>query len=202
MTEQVVKENSKAQKLLVWYRFGKWMENYCMKQFFLFSLLLIFFSPSLVKAQKGKTLFGGNLIIGTPVGDFRNGYRSVLGVEGLAGFAVASNVYVTGTIGYQSFAADPAYPEIYYNYGNITMIPLKAGVRFYPVQQFFVTGNLGTGLVKDAELLARESRFIYDVGAGLHISKLQASIHYDAIKRVNSPGSSNSIVVKVGIGIR
>ncbi len=82
------------------------------------------------------------------------------------------------------------------------MIPLKAGVRFYPVQQFFVTGNLGTGLVKDAELIARESRFIYDVGAGLHISKLQASIHYDAIKRINSPGSSNSIVVKVGIGIR
>ena len=174
-----------------------------MKQVFLFSLLLFFFiSPSFVNAQKGKAIYGGNLIFGSPLGDFRAGYRSVIGIEGLAGFGLTNNLYAVGTICYQSYAADPSYPEIFNEYGRISMIPLKAGLRLYPGKQFFVTGNLGVGLVDDGQLVARESRFVYDVGAGLHFSKVHASVHYDAIKRVNNPGTSGAILLKVGIAIK
>jgi len=179
------------------------MENECMKQLFLFPLLLVLFiSPSILKAQKGKPIFGGNVIAGMPTGELRNGYKSVFGIEGMGGIAVVKNLYVMGTIGFQSYAPDPNAVFPYAGYDRITMIPLKAGLRLYPVNKVFLTGNLGVGLVDDGELVARESRFVYDVGAGLHYSMFQASIHYDAIKRVNSTGTSNAFLIKLGIAIR
>lgn len=152
-------------------------------------------------AQKGNTIFGGNVIVGAPLSDFRNNYKSVFGIEGFGGFGLGQKAFVTGTIGFQSYAPDPgSYDGVYY--GKITMIPLKAGVRFYPVNNFFLTGNAGIGLVRDETIEARESRFAYDVGAGLNFSIFNASVHYDAIKRVNAPGSSNAVLLKLGIAIR
>ena len=62
-----------------------------MKQKMLFSLLAAFLGlMPITFAQKGNTIFGGNVIVGAPLGDLRNDYRSVFGIEGLAGFGVAT----------------------------------------------------------------------------------------------------------------
>ena len=169
-----------------------------MKQKMLVSILAAFLGLMPVTfAQKGNTIFGANAIVGAPLGDLRNDYRSVFGIEGLAGFAVAESVYITGTIGFQSYA-----PESYNPYGKITMVPLKAGVRFYPVKNLFLTGNAGIGLLKDETIDARESRFAYDVGAGLSFSIFNASVHYDGWQRKNNNGGSNAVLLKLGIAIR
>ena len=169
-----------------------------MKQKMLFSILAAFLGLMPVTfAQKGNTIFGGNVIVGAPLGDLRNDYRSVFGIEGLAGFGVAESVYITGTIGFQSYA-----PETYNPYGKITMVPLKAGVRFYPIRNLFLTGNAGVGLIKDETIDARESRFAYDVGAGLSFSIFNASVHYDGWQKKNTNGGSNSVLLKLGIAIR
>ncbi len=174
-----------------------------MKKLFIISTLAILFvCPAILMAQKGKPIFGGNVIAGVPSGELRNGYKSVFGIEGMGGIGVAKNLYVMGTIGFQSYAPDPNALFPYAGYGRITMIPLKAGLRLYPVNNIFLTGNLGVGLVDDGELVARETRFVYDVGAGVHYSMFQASIHYDAIKRINSSGASNAFLIKLGIAIR
>lgn len=169
-----------------------------MKQKILFSVLVavLGFLPG-VFAQKGKAIFGGNVIVGAPLGDFRNDYKSVFGIEGLAGFGVAQNVYLTGTLGFQSYA-----PESYNPYGKITVVPLKAGVRFYPANNFFLTGNAGLGLIRDETIDARESRFAYDVGAGLNFSIFNASVHYDGWQKKNTSGGSHSVLLKLGIAIR
>ena len=173
-----------------------------MKQFILSSLVVFFMGlPGLVKAQKGKVIFGGNVNVGAPLGEFRNDYKSAFGIEGLAGFAVAENVYLTGTIGYQSYAPDPN-SFIGMEYGKITSVPLKAGVRFYPIKNLFLTGNAGVGLIKDETIDARESRFAYDVGAGLSFSIFNASVHYDGWQKKNTNGGSNSVLLKLGIAIR
>lgn len=173
-----------------------------MKQFILYSAsFLIICLPGLVKAQKGNSIFGGNMIVGAPLGEFRNDYKSVFGIEGFGGFGLGQKTYITGTIGFQSYAPDPN-SFIGAEFGKITMIPLKAGIRFYPANNFFLTGNAGIGLVRDETIQARESRFAYDVGAGLNFNIFNASIHYDAIKRVNAPGSSNAVLLKLGIAIR
>ena len=148
-------------------------------------------------AQKANTIFGGNVIVGAPLGDLRSDYRSVFGIEGFGGFGVSQKVYLTGTIGFQSYA-----PESYNPYGKITMVPLKAGVRFYPVKNLFLTGNAGVGLIKDETIDARESRFAYDVGAGLNFSIFNASVHYDGWQKKNANGGSHSVLLKLGIAIR
>ncbi len=169
-----------------------------MKQKVLLSLFVtcIGFLPATF-AQKANTIFGGNVIIGAPLGDLRNDYRSVVGIEGLAGFGVGQNVYLTGTIGFQSYA-----PESFNPYGKITLVPLKAGVRFYPINNFFLTGNAGLGLIRDETIDARESRFAYDIGAGLSFSIFNASVHYDGWQKKNTNGGSNSVLLKLGIAIR
>ena len=169
-----------------------------MKQKFLFSMFVACIGiTSVAVAQKANTIFGGNVIIGAPLGDLRNDYRSVVGIEGLAGFGVGQNVYLTGTLGFQSYA-----PESFNPYGKITMVPLKAGVRFYPVNNFFLTGNAGLGLIRDETIDARESRFAYDIGAGLSFSIFNASVHYDGWQKKNTNGGSNSVLLKLGIAIR
>jgi hypothetical protein len=148
-------------------------------------------------AQKANTIFGGNVIIGAPLSDLRNDYKSVFGIEGFGGFGLGQKAYITGTIGYQSYAPESTNP-----YGKISMIPLKAGVRFYPVNNFFLTGNAGVGLIKDETIDARESRFAYDIGAGLNFNIFNASVHYDGWQKKNTDGGSHSVLLKLGIAIR
>ena len=148
-------------------------------------------------AQKANTIFGGNVIVGAPLGDFRNDYRSVFGIEGFGGFGLGQSAYITGTIGFQSYA-----PESYNPYGKISMVPLKAGIRYYPVKNLFLTGNAGVGLIKDETIDARESRFAYDIGAGLNFNIFNASVHYDGWQKKNTSGGSHSVLLKLGIAIR
>lgn len=170
-----------------------------MKKLFLFFTLVTVFASIFNSsfAQKKNTIFGGNLIVGFPAGSFGDSYTSATGVEGLAGIGIAKNLYLTGTLGYVSYAA-----ESYNLYGRITLVPLKAGLRVYTTDHFFVTGNAGLGLIKDQSMNARESRFAYDVGAGVQFSMFQASVHYDGWQRRNADGSSNSILLKLGIAIK
>ena len=84
-----------------WYKIGKYEENQSMKKLFIISTLAILFvCPSMLMAQKGKPIFGGNVIAGVPSGELRNGYKSVFGIEGMGGIGVAKNLYVMGTIGF------------------------------------------------------------------------------------------------------
>ena len=169
-----------------------------MKKKILFSILVavLGLSPAAF-AQKANTIFGGNVIVGAPLGDLRNDYRSVFGIEGFGGFGLGQKAFITGTIGFQSYA-----PESYNPYGKISMVPLKAGVRFYPVNNFFLTGNAGVGLIKDETIDARESRFAYDIGAGLNFNIFNASVHYDGWQKKNTNGGSHSVLLKLGIAIR
>lgn len=118
-------------------------------------------------------------------------------LRGLVVLDWGQKAYITGTIGFQSYA-----PESYNPYGKISMIPLKAGVRFYPVKNLFLTGNAGVGLIKDETIDARESRFAYDIGAGLNFNIFNASVHYDGWQKKNTNGGSHSVLLKLGIAIR
>ena len=167
------------------------------KKSLLLVLLAFVFANGTLLAQKKNTLFGGNIIVGFPVGSFGDSYTSALGFEGFGGIGLGENLYATGTLGYVSYAA-----ESYNPYGRVTLIPIKAGLRYYATKNLFLTGNAGVGLIKDQDMTSRESRFAYDVGAGFQFSKFQAGLYYDGWKRQNTSGSSNSILLKFGIAIK
>jgi hypothetical protein len=149
-------------------------------------------------AQKDMNIFaGGNVLIGFAGGDFKKGYSYATGIDASLGFGITEKLYVLGTAGYTSYKNEDTNP-----YGIITLIPLKAGVRVYPIKNLFIAGNAGVGFLKDKVMASRESRFVYDIGIGAHGTLMQAGFYYDGWKRKNSSGSSNTFQIRVGFAIK
>lgn len=147
-------------------------------------------------AQKRETFIGGNLIYAFPSSAFKTGYKHGTGIEGSLGIG-KSKVYLIGTVGYQSYKAISTNP-----YGKITVIPVKAGLRVYPVKSIFLTGNAGVGFLKDEVMSSRESRFMYDAGIGFHFFLPQISVHYEAWKKQSSPGYTTAVLLKMGFALK
>jgi hypothetical protein len=149
-----------------------------------------------VTAQKLNTFVGGNLIIGFPTGDFKDGYKRATGIDASLGFG-GKHLYGLGTIGYVSYKPQSGNP-----YGKITVVPIKAGLRVYPTSILFLSGNAGVGFLKDEAMSSRESRFMFDAGIGLHFIIGQISLNYDGWKRQNTDGFSGTIQLKLGLAIK
>lgn len=163
---------------------------------FLTVFLFSTFSIGKLAAQDVSLFAGGNIIVGFPTGDFKNGYKRATGIEASLG-AGTKRVILLGTVGYTSYKEQDGN-----NFGKITAVPIKGGIRLYPSNIIFLTGNAGVALLKDETMSSRESRFTYDAGIGLHFILGQVSVHYDAWKRKNNPGYSSSIQLKFGLAIK
>lgn len=166
------------------------------KSTFFLAVLLLAGTLQTASAQKTDLFLGGNLIVGFPSGDFKDGYKRATGIEGSLGLG-GSKVIVLGTLGYMSYKEQSLNP-----YGKITVIPVKAGLRVYPTKVLFLTGNAGVGFLKDEVMSSRETRFVYDAGIGLHLIVAQVSVHYDAWKRQNTNGYTGAVLLKFGIAIK
>lgn len=159
--------------------------------------LLLFVCLSVqTSAQKNKTFIGGNLMYGFPSGTFGDAYKHASGIEGLLGFG-HDKVYFIGSLGYQSYKAESSNI-----YGKVTVIPVKAGIRIYPTNLLFLTGNAGVGFLKDEVMSSRESRFMFDAGIGVHLVLVQISLHYEAWKRQNTDGFSPTVMLKAGFALK
>ncbi|MEJ8842670.1 hypothetical protein WG954_09780 [Lacibacter sp. H375] len=164
----------------------------------LFSLFLLaqFVIAEKATAQKLNTFVGGNLILGFPTGDFKDGYKRATGIDVSLGFG-GKHLYGLGTIGYFSYKEQSGNP-----YGKITVVPIKAGLRVYPKNSLFLSGNAGVGFLKDEAMSKRESRFMFDAGIGLHLLVGQISLNYDGWKRQNTDGFSGTIQLKLGLALK
>lgn len=164
----------------------------------LFYLLLLaqFLTTEKAGAQKLNTFVGGNLIIGFPTGDFKDAYKRATGIDASLGFG-GKHLYGLGTIGYVSYKEQDGGL-----YGKITVIPVKAGLRVYPSNILFLSGNAGVGFLKDEVMNKRESRFMFDAGIGLHFMLGQISLNYDAWKRQNTDGYSGTVQLKLGLALK
>jgi hypothetical protein len=164
---------------------------------FILSILLVFlFLNESAGAQDAQMLLAGNVILGFPSGDFKQGYSYATGFDATMGFG-GKKLLLTGTTGYVTYKQKDAN-----TYGKITLIPFKAGLRIYPYKDFFLSANAGMGFLKDANMLSRETRFIYDLGFGIHSGVIQVGLSYDGWKRKNTTGTSNTLQLKMGIALK
>ena len=166
------------------------------KIMFLLCCCSIGFVQKAAAQNKVQSFIGGNIIIGYPQDDFKNGYKIGTGVDASLGFG-SKHVYAIGTVGYLSYK-----PQSNNTYGKISVIPVKAGVRIYPGNFFFLSGNAGVGFLKDEVTTNRSSRFMYDAGLGFHFILGQVSLHYDAWQRKNTSGASGAIQLKLGLALK
>lgn len=142
-------------------------------------------------SSQSPILIGGSLVYGMPQASFKNGYKSSIGFESTMGLKL-SKIFVTSTVGYSLFAAQGGNA-----FGNITNIPLKAGVKYYVSENFFVMGNVGVGLLKD-RVSSVQSRFMRDFGVGFRYNTGELALVYDGWKRKSDGKYSDVIALKAG----
>ncbi len=168
-----------------------------MKSFFKLGLILFsMLASQQIFAQKSNPILGGNLVLGGATGDFKNGYKSVSGIDGFIGTGSKKAFFVLST-GYYSYKNQDDN-----THGKIRMIPLKAGFRYYAAKKIFLTGNAGLGLLKDETMSSSKSNFVYDAGIGYHGSFSNISLHYDGWKKRNTDGTSNTIQLRLGFALK
>jgi hypothetical protein len=126
------------------------------------------------QAQKVFFLFAHGQYASPVRKSFNDNYGFGLGGEAGAGIG-AGKTFFTGTVGYSIFDARSGR-EV----GNLTMIPIKFGVRHYmlPAKLIYIHADAGMAnlKVKGGESF---SRFTADVGGGVKLGPFELGIAYD-----------------------
>ncbi|MFD0795103.1 outer membrane beta-barrel protein [Mucilaginibacter litoreus] len=81
---------------------------------------------------------------GIPVGNFNDVSKWNLGGSVQADIPVANQVFVTVNAGYNNFFGETV-GNIEYN--NVQLLPVKAGVKYFPVQNFYIQGEAGAAFL-------------------------------------------------------
>ena len=164
------------------------------------TLLFVFASISMVKAQAPKALVYGNFTITTPQGaDFTKNFGSGSGGEIGGGIGIGKTMII-GSTGYVNYLATTNNTTL----GDLTVIPIKVGVRRYLVGKLFVNGQIGTAIENYSKGSANGSNFLYEVGAGVKIIRLiELGVAYTGYQSAATPIINyNSLLFKVGFSVK
>jgi hypothetical protein len=123
---------------------------------------------------------------GIPTGNLSNGYNWNIGGSLQADIPVVPQLFVTVNAGYNSFQGkDNAYGTGL-TATNIQLLPVKAGLKFFPVSHFYVQGEAGAAfaLNKNDVGFDNSAVFIYAPQVGYQFplggkSYIDAGVRYE-----------------------
>ena len=101
-------------------------------------------------------------------GSLRDTYRYSLGGSIAVDVPIASELYVTGSAGFQNFFyRDNGKGQTSLN--NLQLLPVKAGLKYFPVSIFYVQAEVGATFLlnKSTTNLDRSTAFIYAPQVGV-----------------------------------
>ncbi|MEO6521828.1 MAG: hypothetical protein ABIN91_09120 [Mucilaginibacter sp.] len=130
---------------------------------------------------------------GVPVGNYNDFYNWNLGGSVQADIPVAKQVFVTVNAGYNNiFGKDIANTSAHYT--NIQLIPVKAGLKYFPIENFYVQGEAGAAFVANKSDLgvSKTALFAYAPQVGVQFpvsgkSFIDAGVRFEG----NSPLVTN-----------
>ncbi|MCR8557289.1 hypothetical protein KXD93_06535 [Mucilaginibacter sp. BJC16-A38] len=140
-----------------------------------------------VKAQTSSTngamkgiLYNVGIESGIPLGGMRAGYTWSQGASLQADIPIANQFFLTINSGYQHYSSKGYDPVRRILYSDLHIIPVKAGLKFFPVQQLYVQGEAGT----DYSINARYAVFVYAPQVGYQFkfkrkSLIDAGVRYE-----------------------
>jgi hypothetical protein len=137
---------------------------------------------------------------GIPTGNLSNGYNWNLGGSVQADIPVAHQLFVTVNAGYNNlYGKDNAYGTGL-KATNIQLLPVKAGLKFFPVNNFYIQGEAGAAfsLNKSALGFDNSAAFIYAPQVGVQFplggkSFIDAGIRYEASTKFNSTIDNSTV---------
>lgn len=131
--------------------------------------------------------------IGFSVGAATNStYKTVIGGDLRLQQDFVSNISGLLSLGYTSFALKSGAPGQTYN-----VIPVKAGLKVFPVERFYFSGEVGAGLAANKN---SRTTFVYAPGLGIGFNiGLDLGLRYEAFtSRVNNNPSQVALRIAYG----
>lgn len=131
---------------------------------------------------------------GLAVGNFNDNYKWNLGGSLQADIPVANDWYITANAGYNSFFGKD-------NKEDVHLIPLKVGIKYFPIGQFYVQAEGGAAFPTNKSDLnyERTAAFIYAPQAGFRFpigsrnSSIDAGIRYEASTKFTNGVSGSKV---------
>jgi hypothetical protein len=147
---------------------------------------------------------------GIPTGNFKDSYKWNLGGSVQADIPVLSNkLFVTVNAGYNNiFGKKDIGGVAGLDNTDIHLIPVKAGLKFFPIENFYVQGEAGAAFLlnKSDVGVDKSTAFVYapQIGVQFPVSAngnfIDAGVRYEATTKYTS-GVDNSKVNFVGIRV-
>jgi hypothetical protein len=144
---------------------------------------------------------------GIPTGNFNNAYKWNLGGSVQADIPVASQLFVTVNAGYNNVFGEKNLGGTGVDVPSIHLLPVKAGLKFFPISNFYVQGEAGAAFLlnKSDYFDDKSTAFVYAPQVGVQFpvsgsSFIDAGVRYEGTTKYSS-AFNNSKVNFVGVRV-
>lgn len=144
---------------------------------------------------------------GIPTGKLSDSYNWSIGGSIQADFPVAPKLFVTVNAGYNSIQGKKNIDGTGFDATNIQLLPVKAGLKYFLVDKFYVQGQAGAAFLLNKSNLDdnKSAAFIYAPQIGYQFALggknyIDAGVRYEASTKFDS-GVDNSKVNFFGLRV-
>lgn len=173
-------------------------------KFLLLAVTFLFFSfQTNAQFKLPKVLAFGNLTYANPGGDFSNAYKNGMGFEVGAGIGLGKTLLIASA-GSMKYTAADNLTGVNALLGNLTVTPVKLGIRRYLLLGLFVNAEAGMAFQNYDKSSATGSSFLYEVGAGFKLlGFIELGAAYTGWQQpAGTSASANALLLKAGISIK
>ena len=165
----------------------------------------------IAKAQTGQATPGRPIVLsfgaegGFSAGSFKQAKKWNAGGSLQADFPVAYQLYLTVNAGYMNFFGKNNFYSNCNDAPDINLFPVKAGLKYFPVQRFYVQAIAGSAFVlnKEEAGYGKTAAFLYSPQIGVVLplgcrSFMDAAAYYEATTKFTS-GVNNTKINFFGV---
>jgi hypothetical protein len=141
---------------------------------------------------------------GLPLGSFKDNYNWSIGGSIQGDFAIVKRaLYVTVNAGYDNFFSKDnlQVDGVPVNEKDLQLIPVKAGLKYYPVKNLYIQGQAGVAILTNKSDVGADNStvFAYSPQIGYLIplggkNFLDAGVKFESYAAFTSGGSSNNFL--------
>jgi hypothetical protein len=151
-------------------------------------------NPTSTKTTASGIRYSIGVDAGIPTGKLSDNYNWNLGGSLQADIPVASQLFVTVNAGYNNiFGKDVTVGAVTVKAPNIQLLPVKAGLKYFPVQNFYIQGEAGAAFVLNKTKIGADNStaFIYAPQIGYQFALggsnyIDAGVRYEASTKLTS----------------
>jgi hypothetical protein len=167
-------------------------------------------NPTSTKTTTSGIRYSIGVDAGVPTGTTANTYDWNIGGSLQVDIPVVNQLFVTVNAGYNNFVSKSAKigdPVI----NNLQLLPAKAGLKFFPVNNFYIQGEAGAAFLLNKKNLAgadKTTAFVYAPQIGYQFpiggsSFIDAGVRYEATSKLvstNNDSKVNFVGLRVAYG--